>query len=86
MNELFKNAHISLDGKTFTLFLNNEPILSDVLLEDDDWFGFELDGNEYDLNIWKDDESEIQSACVYQVINGDINTNKFISITILNNK
>lgn len=81
MNEIFKNAHISLKGKTFTLFLNNEPILSDVLREDDDWFGFEINGNEYDLNIWIDD-SEMKSS-VYQVIEGNTNTSVYVGVKIL---
>lgn len=82
MNEIFKNAHISLKGKTFTLFLNNEPILSDVLREDDDWFGFEINGNEYDLNIWIDDDSEMKSA-VYQVVEGNTNTSVYVGVKIL---
>ncbi len=86
MKKLFKNAHISLDGKSFTLFLDNEPILSDTLLGYDDWYGFELNGEQYDLNIWEDDEPEMRKASIYTVSLGKTDTYEFIGITVLNNK
>lgn len=68
MNPLIKEltAKLNINEKTVEIFRNGISIHIETVTEPaDDWFGLDIDGNDFDFNIW--DNDGVPTLTIYHV-------------------
>lgn len=77
-------AEINYDNKTIFLLIDREKIIFSLSDGDigDYWKGFNLNGQEYDLNFYQE-EGEKPFICAYPVVNGKTDTRNGIDVPIV---